>query len=141
MAKSVKKEKGTLFGYIATYKQMVSMFFSRPFPSLFRHTGQEVICSNKLTRNIFKQLHKRDSPHPCHIRHVTLGSLRTTRAEVCTPPKVKGFKIKPFVISEFLFLFASPSGHAVAYWIRHYATSWKVSGLRPDEVNEFVQFT
>jgi hypothetical protein len=22
-------------------------------------------------------------------------------------------------------------------WLRHYATSWKVAGLRPDEVNEF----
>jgi hypothetical protein len=33
-------------------------------------------------------------------------------------------------------------GHAVALWLTHYATSWKVMGLRPDEVNEFFfQFT
>jgi hypothetical protein len=24
-----------------------------------------------------------------------------------------------------------------AFWLRHCATSWKVAGLRPDEVNEF----
>jgi hypothetical protein len=27
--------------------------------------------------------------------------------------------------------------HAAAYWLRHYATSRKVAGSRPDEVNEF----
>jgi hypothetical protein len=26
-------------------------------------------------------------------------------------------------------------GHAVALWLRHYATSRKVAGARPDEVN------
>jgi hypothetical protein len=26
-------------------------------------------------------------------------------------------------------------GGAVAHWLRHYATSWKVAGSRPDEVN------
>jgi hypothetical protein len=25
---------------------------------------------------------------------------------------------------------------AVAYWLRHYATIWKITGFRPDEVNE-----
>jgi hypothetical protein len=28
-------------------------------------------------------------------------------------------------------------GHAVAWWLRHYATRQKVAGLRPNEVNEF----
>jgi hypothetical protein len=28
-------------------------------------------------------------------------------------------------------------GYAVAYWLRHYSTSRKVTGSRPDEVNEF----
>jgi hypothetical protein len=28
-------------------------------------------------------------------------------------------------------------GHAVAQWLRHYATSRKISGSRPDEVNGF----
>jgi hypothetical protein len=32
-------------------------------------------------------------------------------------------------------------GHAVAKWLRHNATSWKVAGSRRDEVNEFFQFT
>jgi hypothetical protein len=32
-------------------------------------------------------------------------------------------------------------GHAVAYWLRHYVTGRKVAGSRPDEVNEFFQFT
>jgi hypothetical protein len=32
-------------------------------------------------------------------------------------------------------------GHAVALWLRHYATSRKAAGSIPDEVNEFVQFT
>jgi hypothetical protein len=32
-------------------------------------------------------------------------------------------------------------GQAVAYWLRHYATSRKVEGSRPVEVNEFLQFT
>jgi hypothetical protein len=27
------------------------------------------------------------------------------------------------------------------YWLRHYATSRKVVGSRPDEANEFFQFT
>jgi hypothetical protein len=27
--------------------------------------------------------------------------------------------------------------HAVAYWLMHYATSRKVAGSTPDEVNEF----
>jgi hypothetical protein len=26
-------------------------------------------------------------------------------------------------------------GHAVAQWLRHYATSWEVTGSRPDEVH------
>jgi hypothetical protein len=26
-------------------------------------------------------------------------------------------------------------GHAAAYWLRHYATSWDVAGSIPDEVN------
>jgi hypothetical protein len=30
--------------------------------------------------------------------------------------------------------------HAVAWWLRHYATSREVAGSRPDEVNEFFQF-
>jgi hypothetical protein len=30
-------------------------------------------------------------------------------------------------------------GHAVAQWLRHYATNWKVAGLVPDEV--IFQFT
>jgi hypothetical protein len=34
-----------------------------------------------------------------------------------------------------------PTAHAVAYCLRHYATSRKVAGSRPDEVNEFLQFT
>jgi hypothetical protein len=28
-------------------------------------------------------------------------------------------------------------GHVVTYWLRHYATSRKVAGLRTNEVNEF----
>jgi hypothetical protein len=35
---------------------------------------------------------------------------------------------------------SSLRGHAVAYWLRHYATSRKAMGSRPDEVNEFLQF-
>jgi hypothetical protein len=31
--------------------------------------------------------------------------------------------------------------HAVAQWLRHYATSWKVVGSRRNNVNEFFQFT
>jgi hypothetical protein len=31
-------------------------------------------------------------------------------------------------------------GHVVALWLRYYATSQKVTGSRPDEVNEFFQF-
>jgi hypothetical protein len=27
------------------------------------------------------------------------------------------------------------------FWLRHFATSWRVTGSRLDEVNEFVQFT
>jgi hypothetical protein len=29
-------------------------------------------------------------------------------------------------------------GPEVAYWLKHYATSPKVAGSRPNEVNEFV---
>jgi hypothetical protein len=32
-------------------------------------------------------------------------------------------------------------GHVVAKWLRHYATSLKITGSRPYEVNEFFQFT
>jgi hypothetical protein len=32
-------------------------------------------------------------------------------------------------------------GHAVAWWLRHYATSWKVMGSRPLEVTGFYYFT
>jgi hypothetical protein len=28
-------------------------------------------------------------------------------------------------------------GHVVVYWLRHYATSWKVAGSSPDEVDFF----
>jgi hypothetical protein len=31
--------------------------------------------------------------------------------------------------------------HAVVQYLRRYATSRKVAGSRPDEVNEFFQFT
>jgi hypothetical protein len=29
----------------------------------------------------------------------------------------------------------------VAWWLRHYATGWKIMGSRPDELNEFLKFT
>jgi hypothetical protein len=32
-------------------------------------------------------------------------------------------------------------GLAAAQWLRHYATSLKVADSRPDEVNEFFEFT
>jgi hypothetical protein len=32
-------------------------------------------------------------------------------------------------------------GHAVAFWLMHYATSQKVVGARPNEVNYFYSFT
>jgi hypothetical protein len=32
-------------------------------------------------------------------------------------------------------------GHAIPYWLRHYATRRKVKGSRPEEVNEFFQFS
>jgi hypothetical protein len=35
----------------------------------------------------------------------------------------------------------SSLGHAVAYWLRRYVTKRKVAGSRPDEVNDFYQFT
>jgi hypothetical protein len=31
-------------------------------------------------------------------------------------------------------------GHAVSYWLRHYATGHKVARSRPDGVNDFYQF-
>jgi hypothetical protein len=31
--------------------------------------------------------------------------------------------------------------HAVAQWLRHHAASEKVPGSRPDEVDQFLQFT
>jgi hypothetical protein len=31
-------------------------------------------------------------------------------------------------------------GHTVSWWLRDCATSWKVTGSRPDEVNEIFQF-
>jgi hypothetical protein len=39
----------------------------------------------------------------------------------------------------FLFFFYI-MGHAVALWLRHYATSRKAVGSKPDEVNECFQF-
>jgi hypothetical protein len=55
----------------------------------------------------------------------------------------------PFFISEYTFgdiwkklPSCLPSGrHAVAYWLRHYATSQKIAGSRPNKVNEFFRFT
>jgi hypothetical protein len=41
----------------------------------------------------------------------------------------------------FFFLAFILVWHAVAQWLRLYATRWKVTGLRPDEVNEFFQCT
>jgi hypothetical protein len=32
-------------------------------------------------------------------------------------------------------------GYEVESWLKHYATSQTVAGSRPDEVNEFFQFT
>jgi hypothetical protein len=32
-------------------------------------------------------------------------------------------------------------GHAVAQWLWHYVTSRNAEGSRPDEVNDFLQFT
>jgi hypothetical protein len=34
-----------------------------------------------------------------------------------------------------------PTGHVVAWWLRHCTTSQKVMGSKPDELNEFIQFT
>jgi hypothetical protein len=36
-----------------------------------------------------------------------------------------------------MFRIKSKTEHAVAQWLRHYATSRKVTGSRPDEVNDF----
>jgi hypothetical protein len=32
-------------------------------------------------------------------------------------------------------------GQAVAKWLRHYATSQKAAGSKPDDANELYQFT
>jgi hypothetical protein len=34
----------------------------------------------------------------------------------------------------------SESGHAVTYWLRQYATDWKVALSTPDNLNEFILF-
>jgi hypothetical protein len=34
-----------------------------------------------------------------------------------------------------IFRYGNIWGHAVAYWLRHYATRWKFAGSRSDEVN------
>jgi hypothetical protein len=39
--------------------------------------------------------------------------------------------------SENLKLYWKIPGHAVAQWLRHYTTSQKVVGLRPNKVNSF----
>jgi hypothetical protein len=33
------------------------------------------------------------------------------------------------------------TGHTVAYWLRRYVTNQRVAGSRPNEVNDFYQFT
>jgi hypothetical protein len=46
-----------------------------------------------------------------------------------------------FLMNEEQKYFTFVYGHAVAQWLGHCATSRKVAGSRPDEVNEFFQFT
>jgi hypothetical protein len=43
--------------------------------------------------------------------------------------------VKLFYISELYSEYSIVWGHAVALWLRYYATSWKVAGSRPDVVN------
>jgi hypothetical protein len=42
-----------------------------------------------------------------------------------------------FVYLVLLFLLPKIKGHALAYWLKRYATTREVLGLRPDEVNGF----
>jgi hypothetical protein len=44
--------------------------------------------------------------------------------------------VRHIMIAFFNVCSTVPCGHAVAQWLRHYATSRKVAGSRPDEVNE-----
>jgi hypothetical protein len=47
------------------------------------------------------------------------------------------FLRKMFVVSSLNSLSGLIRVHAVAYWLRHYATSRKISGSTPEEMNDF----
>jgi hypothetical protein len=43
--------------------------------------------------------------------------------------------VMQFWVQSISYTIIKLKGHTAAQWLRHYATSWKVVGLRPDEVN------
>jgi hypothetical protein len=45
------------------------------------------------------------------------------------------------LIKIILIIYNKHRGHAVASWLRRCVTNRKVAGSRPDEVNDFYQFT
>jgi hypothetical protein len=53
------------------------------------------------------------------------------RNTVRTAESLAPIQPRVFMLDEPVLL----GGHAVAYWLRHYATNWKVAGSIPDEVH------
>jgi hypothetical protein len=49
--------------------------------------------------------------------------------------------ISKVAVFNFMNALHTLRGHVVAEWLRHCATSQKVTGSRPDEVHELFQFT
>jgi hypothetical protein len=64
-------------------------------------------------------------------RKETAWGMRTgfVRVRICTMADSCKHSNEPFWFYKW--------GHVVALWLRYYATSQKVMGLRPDEVKEF----
>jgi hypothetical protein len=65
------------------------------------------------------------------------GSLRPYSS--ISRPELEEYSINNFMYSYFSFRIILAI--VVEWWLRHYATNRKVSGSRPAEVNEFLQFT
>jgi hypothetical protein len=122
-------------------KKMKTIHFSY-FLHIVRHNLRT--CCIKIQRSFYKwQVSEWENSVSCYkpeadsVRNRFNEDRQTEGILLACPNQVTSF------ISEGYFVLLTTGwwGHAVAYWLRNDVTSRKIAGLRPDEVNEFFQFT
>jgi hypothetical protein len=92
---------------------------------LFMFRGMPLL-SNACRGSIFQSWSSIGTDYTCSLKNVDERNLQ---------------RLIIIIIIIIIIIVIFCEGHAVAYWSRNYATIRKVAGSRPDEMNEFFQFT